>query len=206
MLKLYYARGTISIAVAIALEEAGIAYEPIKVDFANAAQTKPDYLAINPKGRVPALVNEAGTIMTETGALLDYVAALAPQADLVPSAPDDAAHMRSVMYYMASTMHVAHAHKMRGSRWADQESSWDDMRAKVPQTVADAAAYVQSDCLRGDFVLGKSFSIADPYLFMVCSWMEGDKVPPSDFPAIEAFLARMETRDSVKTVRAKDML
>ena len=55
MLKLYYAPGTISIAVALGIEEAGLSYEPVKVDFATAAQTKPAYLAINPKGRVPAL-------------------------------------------------------------------------------------------------------------------------------------------------------
>ena len=206
MLKLYYAPGTISIAVAIALEEAGLAYEPIKVDFGSAAQTKPDYLAINPKGRVPALVTQNGTILTETGALLDYIAALAPEAGLIPSDPEDAAHMRSVMYYMASTMHVAHAHKMRGSRWADQQSSWEDMQAKVPETVAASAAFVQSDCLRGGYVMGDSFSLADPYVYMVCSWMDGDGVPPRDYPAIEAFLANMESRASVKAVRAKGML
>lgn len=206
MLKLYYAPGTISIVVAIALEEAGLDYEPIKVDFGAAAQTKPEYLAINPKGRVPALITEAGTILTETGALLDYIAALAPHAGLIPTNPEDAAHMRSVMYYMASTMHVAHAHRMRGSRWADQKSSWDDMQAKVPETVAASAAFVQSDCLRGDYVMGDTFSLADPYAFVVCSWMEGDGVPPSDYPAIENFLTKMEARTSVKTVRAKGML
>ena len=206
MLKLYYAPGTISIAVAIALEEAGLAYEPIKVDFGAAAQTKPDYLAINPKGRVPALVTQNGTILTETGALLDYIAALAPDAGLIPSDPEDAAHMRSVMYYMASTMHVAHAHKMRGSRWADQQSSWEDMQAKVPETVAASAAFVQSDCLRGGYVMGDRLSLADPYVYMVSSWMEGDGVPPRDYPAIEAFLANMESRASVKAVRAKGML
>ena len=206
MLKLYYAPGTISIAVAIGLEEAGLAYEPIKVDFASGAQTKPDYLAINPKGRVPALVTSGGTILTETGALLDYIAALAPDKALVPGDPEQAAHMRSVMYYMASTMHVAHAHKMRGSRWADQQSSFDDMKAKVPQTVAACAEYVQSDCLRGPYVMGDKFSIADAYTFMVCNWMDGDGVPPSDFPAIDTFLKAMERRDSVKAVRTKGML
>lgn len=206
MLKLYYATGTISIAVAIALEEAGLPYEAIKVDFASGAQTQPDYLAVNPKGRVPALVTENGTILTETGALLDYVATLAPDANLTPDNPEDAAHMRSVMYYMASTMHVAHAHKIRGSRWADQQSSFDDMAAKVPQTVAASAAYVESDCIRGAYVLGDRISIADPYTFMVCSWMDGDGVPPSDYPKIAAFLALMETRDSIKAVRAKGML
>ena len=206
MLKLHYATGTISIAVAIALEEAGLPYEPLKVDFANAAQTKPEYLAINPKGRVPALVTESGSILTETGAVLEYVAALAPQSGLIPADPEQAAHMRSVMYYLASTMHVAHAHKMRGSRWADQQSSWDDMRAKVPQTMADCAAYVQSDCLRGDFVLGDTFSLADPYAFLVCNWLQGDGVDPAGFPAIAAFLTKMESRASVQSMRTKGML
>lgn len=206
MQKLYWARGTISIAVAIALEEAGLNYEAVQIDFASGAQTKPDYLAINPKGRVPALVTEDGTVLTETGALLEYIAALAPAKAMVPSAPQDAAHMRAVMYYLASTMHVAHAHKMRGSRWADKQSSWDDMTAKVPETVAACAAFFQSDCLRGPLVMGDSFSIADAYAFVVCNWLEGDGVPPANYPAIATFLATMETRDSVKAVRARDML
>ena len=95
MLKLFSAKGTISIAVAIGLEEAGLPYETVRVDFSTGAQTKPDYLAINPKGRVPALVTDSGTVLTETGALLDYVAASAPDAGLIPSNAEDAAHMRS---------------------------------------------------------------------------------------------------------------
>ena len=206
MLKLYYAPGTISIAVAIALEEAELAYDAIKVDFGTAEQTKPEYLKLNPKGRVPALITDADTVLTETGALLDYIAAQAPDARLIPQEAEAAAHMRSVMYYLASTMHVAHAHKMRGSRWADQRSSFDDMKAKVPETVAACAAYVEAECLRGDFVTGDNISIADPYLFMVCSWMEGDGVPRAGFPKIDAFLTRMEARASVKTCRAKGMI
>ena len=206
MMKLYYATGTISIAVAIALEEAGLAYEPVKVDFKAAEQTKPDYLAVNPKGRVPALVTEDGTVLTETGALLEYIATRAPAENLIPAGIEDAAHMRGVMYYIASTMHVAHAHRMRGSRWADQQSSWDDMAAKVPQTMAACAAYMQSDCLRGTYVTGDTLSIADPYAFVVCNWLAGDGIPPENYPAVATFLAAMEARDSVKAVRARGML
>lgn len=206
MLKLFYAKSTISIAVAIGLEEAGLAYDTVRIDFGAAEQTKPDYLAINPKGRVPALVTDAGTVLTETGALLDYIAACAPDANLIPTDAEDAAHMRSVMYYLASTMHVAHAHKMRGSRWADQQSSFDDMAARVPGNMTDCAAYVQENCLRGDFVCGDKISIADAYLFVVCNWLEGDGVILSAFPEIEAYLNRMEARPSVKAMRAQDML
>lgn len=205
-MKLYYAKGTISIVVAIALHEAGVAYDPVEIDFGSAEQTKPEYLSLNPKGRVPALINDAGVTLTETGALLDYIAALNPDAGLVPTDPEQAAHMRSVMYYIASTMHVAHAHRMRGSRWATQNTSFEDMRAKVSENMADCAHYVQTDCLRGDYVLGDAISIADPYLFMVCNWLSGDGVDLADFPQVAAFLARMEARDSVKAVRAAGML
>ena len=206
MLKLYWVKGTISIAVAIALEEAGLPYDALQMDFKTADQTKPDYLAVNPKGRVPALALEDGTVLTETGALLDYIAAIAPTANLVPTAPQDAAHMRSAMYYLASTMHIAHAHKMRGSRWATQQSSFDDMTAMVPETMAACAAYVDTHILRGDYVLGDAFSIADPYLYVVCNWLSGDGVDVALYPKIQNFMSQMQTRPSVQTIYQKAML
>lgn len=205
-MRLFYAPGTISVAVAIVLEEAGQNWEPVRVDFASGEQTKPNYLAINPKGRVPALQTADGTLMTETGALLEYVAALAPQANLTPADLTALAHMRAVMYYLASTMHVAHAHKLRGHRWADREESHADMTAKVPETMLACAQYVEAECLRGDYVLGDEFSIADAYLFLVCSWLSGDGVDMDKLPIVSAFLDRMETRDSVKAVRQLGML
>ena len=133
--------------MAITLEEAGLEYEPVKVDFAKAEQTRPEYLAINPKGRVPALaLGDGDTILTETGALLDYIAAIGPgRRALTPNEPRGRGpHAGGDVLYLASTMHVAHAHKMRGSRWADQQSSWDDMTAKVPETMTACAAYVEA--------------------------------------------------------------
>lgn len=205
-MNLFYAKGTISIAPAIALVETGLVHDLTRIEFASADQTKPEYIAINPKGRVPALILADGAVLTETGALLDYIAALAPEAGLVPEAPQDAAHMRAVMYYLASTMHVAHAHKMRGTRWADNADSHADMKAKVPQTMRACAQYVETECLRGDYVCGNTFSIADPYLFVVCNWLTGDGVDLEGFPAITDFLSRMEERESVKTIRSKGLL
>lgn len=202
-MKLYYAPGTISIAVAIALHEAGIDFDTHRLDFRAGEQGGAGYAAINPKGRVPAL-DLGGTILTETGAILDYIADLAPQ--LLPDNPLHAAQARSVMYYLASTMHVNHAHKMRGSRWADQDSSRADMTAKVPQTMAESAAFVETHCLRGPYVLGTHFCIADAYLFLVCGWLPGDGVDLTPFPKIRTFMDAMNTRPSVIAVRAAGML
>ncbi|CUH43722.1 glutathione S-transferase family protein [Ruegeria atlantica] len=204
-MQLYYAPHTISIAVAIALEEAGLDYEAVRLDFAEGDQTKPAYKQINPKGRVPALAVDGG-ILTETGALLEYIATVAPDANLVPADPVMAARMREVMYYLASTMHVNHAHKLRGARWADKKASWKDMTAKVAQTMTTSCEYIVSNGLRGPFVLGDTVSLADAYLYVVCSWLEGDGVDVSAFPKILAFREAMEARASVQAVRAAGMI
>ncbi|WP_282130101.1 glutathione S-transferase family protein [Roseobacter litoralis] len=204
-MRLYYSPGSISIAVAITLYEAELPFEAVKVNFGEAEQTKPAYLNINPKGRVPTLETD-GNHLTETGAILEYIAARTPQAKLVPQDALKAAHMRAAMYYLASTMHVNHAHRVRGNRWADRPESLADMAAKAPQTMTNSARYVEEHCLRGDFIIGDHLSIADPYLFVVCSWLEGDGVNMADFPGITAFQQRMHARDSVQQAINAGML
>ena len=204
-MRLFYAPGTISIAVAITLYETGLPFDLVPGNFKEGEQTKAPFLTLNPKGRVPALETE-GMYLTETGAVLDYIASLAPQAGLVPSDPLDAAHMRGVMYFLASTMHVNHAHRVRGSRWADRPESHADMKTRVAGNMAENARYVASHCLRGDYVVGAEFSLADPYLFVVCSWLEGDGVDLSEHPQISAFLSRMAERPSVQKAIEQGML
>ncbi|MFV1462928.1 MULTISPECIES: glutathione S-transferase family protein [unclassified Phaeobacter] len=204
-MQLYYAPRTISVAVAIALEESGLDYEPIRIDFATKEQLGTAYAQINPKGRVPALVVDGG-ILTETGALLEYVAGMAPDAALRPREAVLLARMREVMFYLASTMHVNHAHKLRGSRWASKTSSFKDMQAKVPQTMAASCDYISQFGLRGPYVLGDTISLADCYLYVICTWLEGDGVTLANYPKIQTFMAAMEQRDSVHAVTAKGML
>ena len=204
-MKLYYAKGTIAIATAIALHEAGLDFEPVRLDFRAGEQTGPEYQSINPKGRVPALVTDQG-ILTETGAILDYIADIAPAAGLRPSDAYEAAKMREAMCYIASTMHVNHAHKMRGHRWASEESSFADMKAKSVQTMTESAAHVEDHVLQGPYVLGETFSLADPYLYVACNWLEGDGVTVADYPKITAFIEAMRGRASVAQVIADDMI
>lgn len=202
-MKLYYTPKTISIAVAIALEESGLDYECQHIDFSTGEQQSEAYAQINPKCRVPTLQTE-GMKLTETGAILEYIATLVP--GLMPSDPIAAAHARSVMYFLASTMHVNHAHKLRGSRWADCAESHKDMAAKVPQTMAACAAYVDANCITGPFMLGDRFCIADAYLYQVCTWLKGDGVDPADYPNIHNLMRAAQARASIKAVRAKGML
>lgn len=198
MLKLYYAKASVAIASLVALEEAGADYEAIELDFANRQQRTPEYLGVNPKGRVPALVTDRG-IITETPAILVYVAQTHPDAGLAPM--DDAyafAQMQSFNGYMCSTVHVAHAHKMRGRRWADDEAALEAMKKKVPETMAECFSLIETELLRGPWVMGEQFTICDPYLFAVSSWLEADGVDPAGFPAVLDHRNRMRGRASVQ--------
>ena len=200
MLKLHYAPRTISVAVAMALDEVGTPYAAVRVDFSSAEQTKPDYRRINAKGRVPALETPDG-ILTETGALLEYVA-----PGLVPADPFTAAKMRELMYYLASTMHVNHAHGLRGTRWANQQSSFDDMAGKVPETMASSCAYVEEALEALPFASGEGEVLSDFYLYVVLSWLPGDRVDIADFATLQAFQHKMNGRPSVQMAFEKGML
>ena len=202
MLKLYYFPGTVAFATYITLEEAGADYEAIRVDFMKGEQTKADYLAVNPKGRVPALITEQG-ILTETPAILLYLAQMYPAAKLAPL--NDfykLAQMQSFNSYLCSTLHVAHAHKQRGSRWANEESSFEDMKRKVPETVGACFRLIETEMFKGPWVMGEDYSTADAYLFTVGRWMEGDTLNIADYPKLEAHRARMKDRPAVQRALA----
>ncbi len=208
-MKLYAGPGTISVAVAIVLFELDLPFDTIWIDFAAGEQTSDVYAQINPKRRVPALILDDGHILTETGAILEYLAAAYKErAPLVPDNPRDMAQMHSVMYYLASTMHVNHAHKFRGSRWAKNESSFADMHAMVPQTMAQSAQYLEDEVLgdAGPYILGDRFTIADAYMFSICAWLEPDGVDISQFPKLKRFMDIMAERAALAKTRAAGFL
>ena len=197
MLKLYFSPDSCARAVQIALEEAGAVYDPVPMSLPDGDQRTPAYLAINPKGRVPALVTDHG-VLTETPAILTYIARLYPHSALaLPADPFALAELESFNAYIVSTLHVAHAHKQRGHRWADDPAAIAEMRRKVPETVGASFALIEERLFRGPWVMGERFSIADPYLFVFSEWLEGDGVDPARFPKIAAHTAAMKTRPSV---------
>lgn len=202
MLTLYYAPGTCALASHLALEYAGAPYETVRVDFSKKEQRSPEYLRLNPKGRVPALVTDRG-ILTETPALLLYISQTFPQAGLAPlDDPFLLARANEFNSYLCSTVHVAHAHRMRGYRWADDAQAIEAMKKKVPQAVGGCFELIESQMLKGPWVLGERFSICDPYLFTLAQWMESDGVDPSRFPKVADHRQRMAADPVVVRVLA----
>lgn len=199
MLKLYYAPGTCALASHIALEEAGADYSAVRLDFKSNQQQSAEYLQINPKGRVPALVTDKG-VLTETPAILAYVAQMFPKARLAPEDAFGFAQAQSFNNYLCATVHVAHAHKGRGYRWATEESSFADMKKMVPKSMAGAVALIENGMLKGPWVMGDQYTICDAYLYTVALWLEGDSVDLKTLPRVADHIKRMSERPAVKKV------
>ena len=204
MLKLYYAPNTCALASHITLEEAGADYEAVRIDFAAAEQRKPEYLAINPKGRVPSLVTDRGTL-TETPAILVFIAQSFPRAALAPlDDPFALASIQAFNSYLCSTVHVAHAHRVRGYRWADEPEAIAAMKRKVPQSVGECFGLIEREMLQGPWVMGATYTICDPYLFTISQWLEADGVDRAKLPKVREHAQRMLARPSVRKAVADE--
>ena len=205
MIKLYYAPHTCSLASHIALEDAGAEYATVRINFATEEQRKPEYLAINPKGRAPAMVTGRG-ILTETPAILAFIAQSFPKARLAPlDDPFLFAQLQAFNSYLCSTLHVAHAHRMRGYRWADDPAAIAAMQRKVPESVGSCFELIEGKMLKGPWVLGDTYTICDPYLFTIAQWMEQDGVDPSRFPKVRDHRQRMSERPQVQKAVAEEL-
>ncbi|HQW39046.1 MAG TPA: glutathione S-transferase, partial [Usitatibacteraceae bacterium] len=120
-LTLYYAPGACSLAPHIVLEELGIAYEAVRISTAEGQQRSPEYLRINPRGRVPALEVD-GKVLVENVAILSFLGGGFPDRGLWPRATWDQAQALSMMAWLADTVHPAYAHLFRPERYVEGEA------------------------------------------------------------------------------------
>ena len=151
---------------------------------------------------MPALVTERGTI-TETPAILAYIAQITRRVRLAPLEDSFAfAGMQAFNAYLASTVHVNHAHGRRGSRWTDDASAIEAMKAKVPQTMADSFVLIEDQLQVGPWVMGSEYSVADGYMFTLAGWLPGDGVEMDRFPKVKAHFERMQARAAVQRALA----
>ena len=200
MVSLYYSPNSCALASHILLEEVGANYSVIEINFNKNEQRKSNYLSINAKGRVPALLTEEG-VLTETPAILLYIAQKYPQKKMAPlNNVYQLAKAQEFNSYLCSTAHVAHAHLSRGSRWADDPAAIAAMTAKVPETVGTCFSFLESGMSESPWVLGDDYSICDPYLFTVTRWLKRDGVDRKKFPRIDAHYQRMKDRIAVRNV------
>ena len=138
--------------------------------------------------------------MTETPAIMVYIAQEHPSMNLLPSDNFGFAKMESFNNYLSSTVHVAHAHKHRGERWSNDEKALKSMTKKVKENMTNCGELIEDQLLKGPWVLGEQYTICDPYLAVITRWLIDDGVDILKFPRILEHNDRIKKRDSMKKI------
>ncbi len=200
MMKFYYAPGSCAMSVHILLEDAEAKYEANRIDLDTGYQRSEEYLAINPKGRVPALITESG-VLTETPAILSFIAKKYPDKNLAPNDQFEFARAQAFNMYLSSTVHVGHSHKHRGTRWANDLKALENMTSRVTENMTQYAQSIEDHYFIGPWVLGDKYSMCDPYLYVITKWFYDDGVDMKQFSLISDHYNRMKERPSLKKIK-----
>lgn len=201
MLKLYYVPGTCALCPHIVLHEAGVSFTTEKVNPKDkTTESGQDYNAINPKGYVPALVMNNGQLLTEVAVIVQYIADLVPDKKLASLAGTmDRYHLQEWLNFISSEIHKGFS-PLFNPRVPEEAKTVFKERLAGRLNIAAKA-------LEGkDYLMGKTFTVADAYLYTVLRWSPRMNVDLSPWPVLQAYLERIAARPAVKTAMAEEGL
>jgi glutathione S-transferase len=203
MLTLYYSPGACSMAPHIALEEAGAPYALQLVSIPKGEQQAPEYLNVNPRGKVPALRID-DHVLTENVAILTYIARSFPQAKLLPEEPIGMARCILNMAYLSNTVHPAFAHIVRPGRFASDEAVHENLKSTARDTIWKLLQELDTLLAGKEWVLGSQYSVADPYTLVIYGWGTIQTMPLERLKNCTAFKDRMLHRPAVWKVLERE--
>ena len=202
-LKLFYSPGACSIVPHIALEEAGAEFEPVRVMLAEGEHLKPEFLAINPHARVPALATDHG-VVTENIAILNLIADLEGAAGAVPRGdPFATARCNELLGWSASSVHIAFATIWRGGRFTADESLWPALQAGGRGALEKHFDEIEALC-GGGWLVGDQFTAADSYAAIFNRWGRRIEMDMTRYPRWTALVERVVDRPAVQKVLARE--
>lgn len=201
--KLYYAPGACSLASHIAIEETGIPYETQRLNLAEGDQRKPEYLKLNPRGRVPTLVM-GDHVLTENVGIMTYFGGGYPDANIWPKKTWDQAKLLSTMAWLSNTVHPAYGHYVRAARYVDGD---DHQVAVKEKGLANFRGYLEEidKLLEGHkWAIANQYTVADPYLLVFYRWANRAKLPVKELRNYTALVDRVLSRKAVHKVMADE--
>ena len=201
-MKLYHAPGACSLGIHVLLEEIGQPFELARLNLAEGEQGKPEFTAVNRKGKVPTLVRDDGTVLTEFPAIAWWLALAHPQAHLLPGDAEGQARALEAMDYIVGTMHGQGFRRMfRPALFAPNEGDHEKVKAQGRQIFTDGLRLVDEQLAGKEYLLG-DFSIADAALFYVEFW--AGRLVIDLPPNCAAHFARMKARPAVRRAMEKE--
>ena len=200
-MKLYYAPGACSLAVHIALREAGYAFDLDKVDLATKTTVGgEDYKRVNAKGYVPALRLDDGQVLTEAAVILQYLADHKPESGLAPPAGGLARYrLMEWLNFVATEIH-----KTLGALFNAQATS--EWKADRIALFGRRAAWLEEQLADRPYLMGTDFSIADAYLFTVLRWCGLFQIDLGPWPLLRGYMARVAERSAVRAAMREEGL
>jgi glutathione S-transferase len=200
-MKLYYTPGACSLSPHIVLLEAGLPYDLVKVDLrAKKLENGDDYLKVNPKGQVPALALDGGELVTEGPVIVQMLADKAPGKNLAPAR--DSAERYKLQEWLNYI--TAELHKNMGPLFSPMLS--DDAKAFFKDRAMGKFKYIDGKLAGHDYLMGKQFTVADAYLFVMLSWADGMKFDLSGLSNLLAYKARVAARPKVREALVEEGL
>jgi glutathione S-transferase len=200
-MKLYYSPGACSLSPHIALLEAGLPYDLVKVDLrAKKLENGDDFLGINPKGQVPTLVLDSGEVVTEGPVIVQMIADKVAAKNLAPAR--DSAERYKLQEWL--TYINSEVHKSFGPMFSPVLA--DDAKAFFKDRVMGKFKYIDGALAGNDFLMGKQFTVADGYLFTMLAWAERMKFDLAAMPNLLAYKARVGARPAVQAALTKEGL
>ena len=195
-MKLYYAPGACSIGIHVLLEEIGQPYELEAVNLREGAQHKPEYAAMNPKSKVPALLRDDGTLLTEYPAIAYWLARANPSSNLLPDNIDQQARALEIMDYCVATMHMqGFARLFRPANFSPDPAQEEAVKARGKEIAIKGFDTLNATLEGKDYAIGP-FSIADSAVFYVEFWAGRVGIP---LPAnCAAHFERMKARPAIR--------
>ena len=196
-MKLYYSPGACSIGIHVLLEEVGRPYEAVRLNFQEGEQYKPGFTGINPKSKVPTLVRDDGSVLTEYPAIALWLAGTNPEAGLMPKGTDDLARAMETVDYCVATMHMQGFSRMfRPANFAPGEADHDKVKARGEEIFSKGLGLLDKTLAGREYVTG-AYSFADSAVFYVSFWWNGrlKKELPGN---VAAHYARMNARPAVQ--------
>jgi len=201
-MKLYYAPGACSLASHIALHETGLAFEIEKMDFATKKTASgEDFNQINPKGYVPAMKLNDGSVLTEGGAILQYIADQQPDSGLAPKAGTmERYRLQEWLTFIGTELHKTFSPLFN-------KATTEETKASARNLLAKRLGYVETQLANKPYLMGDKFSVADAYLFTVVNWSNFVGFDLGPFPRINEFMARVAARPKVQAaMKAEGLL
>jgi glutathione S-transferase len=200
-MKLYYTPGACSLSPHIALLEAGLPYDLVKVDLrAKKLENGDDFLKVNPKGQVPVLALDSGELVTEGPVIIQMIADRAAEKNLAP-ARDSTDRYKLLEWLNFITTEL---HKSFGPMFSPVLA--DEAKAFFKDRVMGKFKYVESQIAGRDYLMGSQFTVADGYLFTMLSWADRLKFDLSEMPNLLAYKARVGARPKVQEALTKEGL